>query len=274
MLSLIINILIGACFVLTFLACYIEPIQAKVKSVTTSILLERMKISKSPYFNYDRLDMFINEYGVSYMLSESINPVSYIIIKLVVGVLAGALVFSGTSNVVMFFLFFALGFLGVDLLVKLNNKRDNEEMLLDISNIYDVLKLQLEAGVFITDSINSCYKNCKNKRLKDGLLMLYIDIRANSNIVESLRKFNARFNNTNISTLCAVLEQSLVTGQVVDVLENVSKENVSIQKLYNVQYKRKIEGQYHKLGIGIVLGVLAVLLMIMGMEFVSILMQF
>lgn len=274
MLQTIINYLIGMCGVLTFLACYVEPIQSRVKAVTTSILLERMKVAKSRYFNYDRLDMFIKAHGVSYMMSESINPVSYTIMKLVVGTFLASVVVIETSHILMFPVFFILGFFGVDLLVKKNNEKNNEKMLMDISNIYDVLKIQLKAGVFITTSIFFCYKNCKNKRLKDGLLLLYLDIQTSSNISEALRRFDARFKNANLSTLCAVLEQSLITGQLVTVLDNISKKNVGIQRLANEQYKKNIEKKYHRLSILMVLGIFAGIYWIMMRDFSNMFAQF
>lgn len=257
-----INALIALCGVLTFLACYVEPIQDKVKSVTTSILLDRMRVSKSRYFNYDRMAMYIKSNGVDYMLSESINPVSFIILKSVVGVLLGVFVLSETSNIVACVVAFVVGFWGVDYCVKKNNENDNKNMLMDIASIYDILKIQMGAGVFVTDSIYFCYKNCRNKRLKDGLLQLYIDILSTSNIVESLRKFDAKFQNKNISTLCAVLEQYTITGQAIKTLDNISKKNTMVQTLVNEQYKKTLEGKYHALIVLLAIGIFGVIFVV------------
>lgn len=274
MFQIIVGILIVMCGILTFLACYDTPLQTTVKSVTTSILLDRMKASKSRYFNYDRLDMFIKSHGVAYMMSESINPVSYIVIKIICGVALGSLIFVETGNIVLLLVCLLVGFFGVDSLVRKKNDADNEKMLSDISNIYDNLKTQLNAGVFITDSIYSCYKSCKNKRLKDGLLLLYLDIQSSSNINEALRRFDARFKNTNLSTLCAVLEQYLITGQAVIVLDNISKKNTAVQRVINEQYKKKINTKFNVLSIMVVLGMFAVIFLMINAEFTNALSQF
>lgn len=255
----LIEALIAVCFLLTFVACYVEPIQENVKAVAKSILLHSMQVSKSSYFNYERLEMFIKEYGVAYMMYESINPVMYIIIKILIGIFLAVLVMTQVSSVLLFVITFSFGFFLVDILVRRNNDSDNKDMMADIANTYDVLKIQMRAGVFITDAIYFCYQNCSNKRLKDGFLGLYLDIKSSNNVVEALRNFNSKFKNNNISTLCAVLEQSLATGQSADILDNITKKNVDIQKLLNEQYRRKIEGKYHKLGILIVLGMFAVI---------------
>lgn len=273
-LQIVIKLLIGLCFVLTFLACYIEPIQSNVKAVTTSILLKKMEVSQSKYFNYERLSMYIKANGVSYLLSDSINPVSYIITKLVASALVGGLMLAETKNVLAFVLFFVATFYIFDYLVEKNNESDNKKMLTDITNIYDVLKIQLKAGVFITDSIYFCYKNCRNKRIKDGLFLLYVDMKTSSNISEALRRFDLRFKNTNISTLCAVLEQSLVTGQVEKVLENISKKNVILQRLDNKQRKKALEDKFHLLSFLSVVGIFAGLFMVMWREFYNMILQF
>lgn len=250
---------IAVCFVLTVLACYIEPIPSSAKAVVQSILMRSMSISKSRYFNYERIQMFIKQYGVSYMMYESINPVMYIIIKILVGLFLSILAMIQIPNILLFVFVFVMGFFGVDVLVRLNNSSDNKEMMEDIANTYDILKIQMRAGVFITDAIYFCYQNCTNKRLKDGFLGLYLDIKSSGNIKESLGEFNSKFKNNNISTLCAVLEQSLSTGQSAEILADISKKNVDIQKLYNSQYKRKIDGKYHRLGILIIVGLFAVI---------------
>lgn len=147
-------------------------------------------------------------------------------------------------------------------------------MMLDISNTYDVLKIQVRAGVYITDSIFFCYQNCSNKRLKDALLAAYLDIKTDGNIEQALEKLNAKFNNRQISTLCAILEQSLTSGQSAEILDNITKKNVDVQKLINQQYRRKIEKIYNTLGILIVIGLFAVVFYIAGVTLKSVLLQF
>lgn len=278
-LNSMITFLIVVSGVLTFLACYIESIQNTVKEATESILLYRLQAAKGRYFNYDRIATFIEENGVAYMLSNSINPVMYIVFKGLVGIVFGTLI--GVSielpiiqKIAVFILCFVIGFFGIDVIVKNNNENANQKMMLDISNTYDVLKIQVRAGVYITDSIFFCYQNCSNKRLKDALLAAYLDIKTDGNIERALEKLNAKFNNRQISTLCAILEQSLTSGQSAEILDNITKKNVDVQKLINQQYRRKIEKIYNTLGILIVIGLFAVVFYIAGVTLKSVLLQF
>ncbi len=257
--------LTAVCFLLTFVSCY-RAASKKNLAAAEEILLHNMQASKGRYFNYGRLELFLKEYGVAYMLYESINPVMYIIIKIITGILLAVLVMFQMPEAVLCGAAFLFGFFFLDILVRLNNDSDNKAMMSDIANTYDILKIQMRAGVFITDAIFFCYQNCSNRRLKDGFLGLYLDIKSNQDVPGALRNFNSRFKNSHISTLCAVLEQSLVTGQSADILDNLTKKNVDIQKLLNAQYRRKIQGIYHKLGMFIIIGMLAVILYMAGIN--------
>lgn len=66
-LNSMITFLIVVSGVLTFLACYIEPIQNTVKEATESILLYRLQAAKGRYFNYDLNCYVYRRNGVAYM---------------------------------------------------------------------------------------------------------------------------------------------------------------------------------------------------------------
>ena len=136
-LNSMITFLIVVSGVLTFLACYIEPIQNTVKEATESILLYRLQAAKGRYFNYDRIATFIEENGVAYMLSNSINPVMYIVFKGLVGIVFGTLI--GVSielpiiqKIAVFILCFVIGFFGIDVIVKNNNEKS--------ISLFDIIK--------------------------------------------------------------------------------------------------------------------------------------
>lgn len=271
---IIANIFILVCFCLVFLACYIEPIQTEISSVTKSFLLKRLKASKSKYFNYDRLSIFIKEYGVQYIFNESVDPVIFIFIKIIAGTLAGAAVINFIPNIFLVMAAFIAGFFLVDLIVKMNNKQDNDNMMKDIANVYDIMKAHTKANIYIADSVLYCYQICENKRLKDAFNVLYNDMLMSGNITQSLWNFNSKFRNPMIDTLCAILEQSLETGRSAEMLDNITKKMLDVQKLLNERYKNKKENKFHFLSILLVLGLFGIIVFAIGSDFANVLSEF
>lgn len=271
---IIINTFAIICFGLTFLACYIEPIQSEISSVTKSLLLKKLKASKSKYFNYERLEIFIKENGVQYVFNESIDPVIFIIVKILTGIFVGFISVNLISNMLLIIIGFTAGFFGVDLIVRLNNKQDNDNMMKDIANVYDVMKAHTKANIYIADSILYCYQVCENKRLKDAFNVLYNDMLMSGNITESLRAFNGKFKNPMIDTLCAILEQSLETGRSAEMLDNITKKMLDVQKLLNERYKNKKENKFHFLSILLVLGLFGIIVFAIGSDFANVLSEF
>ena len=45
-------------------------------------------------------------------------------------------------------------------------------MMPDIKVIYDTLRIQTKAGVFINEALGQCYLKVRNERLKEALLIL------------------------------------------------------------------------------------------------------
>ena len=132
------------------------------------------------------------------------------------------------------------GFLLPDLVLNVSNQSDNNSMLLDIKAVFDVLRIQSKAGVFMSDILSDCYLVVANKRLKDAFLKLSSDIMANSDLSTSIETMNGMFQNEYISTLSVIINQSLATGSVIELLDDIKKQLEDIDIMLMEQEKARI----------------------------------
>lgn len=105
------------------------------------------------------------------------------------------------------------GFFIPDIYAKVSNNSDNEKILLDIRGIFDTIRIKTEGGMFLTSAIMECYKNTRNRRLKQALFEMNAQIIAKNDIRETVDVFNSKFKNKYIDTLCVILKQSLEAGK-------------------------------------------------------------
>lgn len=150
------------------------------------------------------------------------------------------------------------------------DKKDNEAMQDDIVSIYTILKLNAKAGVFISDSLVECQRSVTNGRLKAGLTELNNNILSRKLTLEdSVELFNARFNNEQIDNLTVILRQSLRTGQIANMLDDVSKQIEDINKLRTEQEKIKMQRQTKMMNIAFFVGISALIIYITGYQLVE-----
>ena len=126
-----------------------------------------------------------------------------------------------------------------NLIVYLSNKSDNKAMLLDINEIYEILKLKTESGLFLTDSLLQCFKVAQNSRLKAALLELTSEIKARNNISDALTKFEIKFDNKYVKSFAGVIRQGLETGDTLSSINNISKQLVSVQEAMDIELDAK-----------------------------------
>lgn len=190
-------------------------------------IINSMKVTKNKLFNYDEMLMFIKRSGLSAMSGDKITPLGYIFIKFASAIFC--LIFGLQIGIVYGIALLPLGYFLPELIVNESNKSDNKQMLDDIKNIYDTLRIQTKAGVYITSVITDCYLVVKNKRLKKALLKLTSDIAAKNDIEESLDEFRNRFSNEYIDTLVIIIKQSMQTGQAAKMFDDIRGQIADIE---------------------------------------------
>ena len=119
--------------------------EARIKNLSN-------KVYKNKGDSYRQMQLYLSKKGVNYMMKRTVDPVEFMAAKLVIGLIAGLLAFLLGGFLPMIVLAVG-GFYALDLIIYLSNKSDNKAMLLDIKEIYEILKLKTESGLFLTDSL-------------------------------------------------------------------------------------------------------------------------
>lgn len=201
-------------------------------------IVDRMQHAKVKAFNYEELDSYIKRSGLEYMSKGKLTPVSYMGLKIgfaLLGTCAGLQV-----NLLAGIGFMVVGYLALDFIVDQSNQSDNKAMLNDIKNIYDTLRIQTKAGVYITSVLTDCYLVVQNKRLKQALLKLTSDIAATNDMEESLNNLKAKFTNQYIDTMVIIIKQSLQTGQAAKMFDDIKGQINDIEAAMVLNEKQKI----------------------------------
>ena len=136
-----------------------------------------------------------------------------------------------------------VGYFGLDFIINQSDKSDNIKMLDDIKNVYDTLRIQTKAGVYITSVITDCYLVVQNKRLKKAFLKLTSDIVAKNDIESALDDFRNKFNNEYIDTLVIIIKQSMKTGQASRMFDDIRNQITDIESAMVMHEKTSIQSK-------------------------------
>lgn len=139
------------------------------------------------------------------------------------------------------------------LLTYLNNK-DNEKLLPELKLVYHALEIQIRAGVYVMDALSECYGSVREKRLRSALLELAGDIVMKADIYEALDKFQCKFDNRYVDSLCITMLQALESGQAVELLGDIGEQIKDMEETVLERKKGKLERSltFYQLGILVV----------------------
>ena len=102
----------------------------------------------------DKIENLFTKYGAEYMF-PGIRPFSFLIVMLLSGIVCGAIGFM--INPYFSAVTFIAGLCIPVLVIVISNSSDNDAMLADIESIYDIIRIQARAGIFVQDSLMDCY---------------------------------------------------------------------------------------------------------------------
>ncbi len=193
------------------------------------------KNSSKDIFDYERWEQYLTMHGAVYYYGCWVNPVSYLGLCIVLGLLGLAIGMSFGFLIAV--LSVVAGVFLPGILLRYLNKRENERMLPQLDLVYSALSIQIRAGVYITDALAECYGSVTHLRLRDALQNLSGEIVMNSDLDTALEQFQGQFNNRYIDSLCITLLQAMESGQAVDLLGDIAEQIKDME--ITLQQKRK-----------------------------------
>lgn len=207
------------------------------------------------YFNNTKL--FLSQYGFYYMFG-TIHPAQYILIRIVFGALFGIVAITANAPLMVTIMSAILGYCFPNIMLKLSNKQDNENMLRDLKNIYETMKIQTRAGVYLTTVLSECYKIVYCKRLKVALLELTKSISATNDIEAALDSLTIKFKSKYIDIFAMIVTQSLQSGQSLQLLEDITSQLVDLENALLVKEKGRLDLKIQMIELMIVIGIIAI----------------
>ena len=198
-----------------------------------------MKVSKIKSFNSDDISLYISRSGLGFMFNEKLTPLTYVMIR--IGLIFALAIIGLQSSIIGGLVGAVIGYFALDFLANASNKSDNDKMLEDIKNVYDTLRIQTKAGVYITSVITDCYLVVQNKRLKKAFLRLTSDIAAKNDVDAALDEFRNKFENEYINALVIIIKQSMKTGQATKMFEDIRAQITDIEVAMMESEKRKVQ---------------------------------
>ena len=212
--------------------------------------LLREKKNTAPY--YLRQKLWLSKNGASYHYGKKITPESFLVCRWLLAV-SGMLAFSTAIGNIVFVVGGLFFFLPVWLLTYLN-RRDNERLLPELKLVYNALELQIRAGVYVTDALAECYESVQERRLREALLDLTGDIVLRADIYEAMERFQSRFDNRYIDSLCITILQALESGQAVEVLSDMGEQIRHMEQTVLARKKAALDRSltFYQLGILVV----------------------
>lgn len=190
----------------------------------------------------EKMELFISRYGADYNIG--ISKVKQLLILKVC--FFAIFIFLG-SQVVSMPIILLVGIVGwkfPDIMIKMLNKKDNEKIFRDMKMLYDSLRIQQSAGIFITNSLMYSYRIVRCKRLKAALRSLSSDIMLNKkDIGRALNALSIKFKNDNIDEFVSIISQSIQTGRMVDMLEQINKQMENMEEILNQKRENAVNAR-------------------------------
>lgn len=243
-------------FVLLVLLSYQHPPELLFKAcVEWKGFLQEKNRNSSWYLSTEQ---WLNKNGAVFHYGKWMNPTVYLAVRIVLGFM-GVLVLGtagwGYGIVPGIFLFFLPGWM-----LSYLNRKDNQAVLPELKLVYHSLEIQIRAGVYVMDAMAECYGSVRQPRLKHALLELAGDIVMKSDVYGALDKFQGRFDNPYIDSLCITLLQALETGQAVELLNDISEQIKDMEGLVLERKKSALDRSITFYQLGILAAVMGVVL--------------
>lgn len=186
-------------------------------------------------------ELFISRYGADYNLG--ISKVKQLLILKVCSMAFFIFLGSQVVGMPVMLLIGIVGWKFPDIVIKLINREDNEKIFKDMKMLYDSLRIQQSAGIFITNSLMHSYRIVRCKRLKAALRSLSSDIMLDKDIDKALNALSIKFKNDNIDEFVSIISQSIQTGRMRDMLEQINKQMQNMEDIINQKRENAVNSR-------------------------------
>lgn len=205
---------------------------------------------------YRRSRQWLLQNGAAFHYGRKIDPEIFLTVRilLALGSMATLWPVGWEWGVAVGILLF---FLPCGMLVYLNG-RDNEKLLPELKLVYHALEIQIRAGVYVTDALAECYGSVQQERLRSALLELAGDIVMKADIYEALDRFQGKFDNRYIDSLCITILQALESGQALELLGDIGEQIKDMEETVLERKKAALDRSitFYQLGVlAVVLGI-------------------
>lgn len=177
---------------------------------------------------YQKSKQWLEKNGAVFHYGKWVEPVRFLVLRILLG-LTGLSIGMSLGEGYGIAAFLLLFFLPVWMLIYLNRK-DNERLLPELKLMYHALEIQIRAGVYVTDALAECYGSVQERRLRQALLELAGDIVMKADIYDSLERFQGKFDNRYVDSLCITIFQALESGQAVELLRDMGEQIKDMEK--------------------------------------------
>lgn len=190
----------------------------------------------------------------------------YFLLRILSGIVCGSCVlsgahlleFSGILRIVLLMPGLVIGFFLPMLLFKISDARDNEQMTTDIRKLYEYVKIQVKAGMYLTNTLSACYLAISNRRLKQGLLELNSRLIATNSVPMAIADFGQKFTNEYIAYFCLIVSQSEQSGRMAQMLDDMTRQMEDLEKYMMAQKRGRMERKVLFLTLFVFVGILLV----------------
>lgn len=203
------------------------------------------RINKA-YSNAGTMDykkLFLSRRGIMYrMKNYEMTPAYYLILRICIGFLGSALLFLLSGNMLATVIGFPLGFFGVSAYFRYEDKKDNQDILMDIYNTYSNIKIQMSAGIYIRQCLEYTYDMVVNERYKEALKELiqnFSDKTVSSS--DAVLIFKNRFHCSEIDKLSALLSSFMQYGMNANHADDIMTEIQGIIQAETLKAEHDIE---------------------------------
>lgn len=205
---------------------------------------------------YQRTEQWLVKNGAAFHYGKWVEPMRYQAMRIVLagmGLMTGIAVSLPVGGVAAVGLFF----LPNGMLAYLNGK-DNERLLPELKLVYHALEIQIRAGVYVTDALTECYGSVQDRRLRRALLDLTGDIVMKADIYDSLERFQGKFDNRYIDSLCIIILQALESGQALELLGDIGEQLKDMEETVLARKKSALDRSVTFYQLGILAAVLGI----------------